>query len=331
MKAAFFERRGPAREVLQVGERPLPEPGPGEVRVKIAVSAVNPSDIKGRSQWLGASQMAFPLVIPHQDGAGTIDRVGTGVSPERIGERVWLYMAQRGRPFRTAAEFTVVPAERAVPLPRNASFADGACLGIPAMTAHYALFDANSIAGKTVLVQGGAGAVGFYAVQWAKWGGARQIIATVSREQQAERARAAGADAIVNYKQPDAIERIRAAAGGEASVDRIIEVNFGANVGTDIAVLARNGIIASYGSDSEAQPRIPYSAFTQKDVTLRMLIIYEAPQAARDAAARDIDRLLGGGALKHQIAARFPLDRIVEAHEALESGNSIGKVLIDVD
>jgi NADPH2:quinone reductase len=331
MKAAFFERRGPAREVLQVGERPLPEPGPGEVRVKVAVSAVNPSDIKGRSQWLGASQMAFPLVIPHQDGAGTIDRVGVGVSPERIGERVWLYMAQRGRPFGTAAEFTVVPAQRAVPLAGNASFADGACLGIPAMTAHFAVFDASSIAGKTVLVQGGAGAVGFYAVQWAKWGGARQVIATVSREQQAERARAAGADAIVNYKQPDVVDRIRAAAGGEASVDRIIEVNFGANVATDIAVLARNGIIASYGSDSEAQPRIPYSAFTQKDVTLRVLIIYEAPQAARDAAARDIDRLLGDGALKHQIAARFPLDRIVEAHEALESGHSIGKVLIDID
>jgi NADPH2:quinone reductase len=240
-------------------------------------------------------------------------------------------MAQRGRPFGTAAEFTVVPAQRAVPLAGNASFADGACLGIPAMTAHFAVFDASSIAGKTVLVQGGAGAVGFYAVQWAKWGGARQVIATVSREQQAERARAAGADAIVNYKQPDVVDRIRAAAGGEASVDRIIEVNFGANVATDIAVLARNGIIASYGSDSEAQPRIPYSAFTQKDVTLRVLIIYEAPQAARDAAARDIDRLLGDGALKHQIAARFPLDRIVEAHEALESGHSIGKVLIDID
>jgi NADPH2:quinone reductase len=252
------------------------------------------------------------------------------VREDRIGERVWLYMAQRGRPFGTAAEFTVVPAERAVALPANASFADGACLGIPAMTSHYALFDAGSIAGKTVLVQGGAGAVGFYAVQWAKWGGARRVIATVSREEQAARARDAGAEVVVNYKQPDAVALIREAAGGEASVDRIIEVNFGANVEADIAVIARNGVIASYGSDAEPQPRIPYSAFTQKDARLHTLLIYEAPQEARDTAARDINRLIAADTLKHQVAARFPLDRIVEAHEALESGKSIGKVLIDV-
>jgi NADPH:quinone reductase len=330
MQAAFYERRGPAAEVLTLGERPTPEAGPGEVRVKIAVSAVNPSDTKARGNWLGASAMPFPLVVPHQDGAGVIDQVGAGVAKDRIGQRVWLYMSQRGRPFGSAAEYTVVPAERAVPLPPHASFAEGACLGIPAMTAHYALFGDGPIAGKTLLIQGGAGAVGFYAVQLAKWGKAAKVIATVSREEQAAQARLAGADAIVNYKEPDAVARIKAAAGGEAGVDRIVEVNFAANLATDLAVVARNGSVASYGSDADPEPKLPYWSFGQKDVRLHLLLIYEAPQAARDAAARDINRLIESGALKHQIAARFPLERIAEAHAMLESGKTIGKLLLDI-
>ena len=185
MKAATYDRRGPAREVLKLTDRPPPEPGPGEVRVKIAVSAVNPSDTKGRGAWLGATSMPFPLITPHQDGSGVIDKVGAGVVSARVGERVWLYMAQRGRPFGTAAEHTCVPTERAVPLPRSASFADGACLGIPVMTAHYCLFRDGPVTGKTVLVQGGAGGVGFYGVQLARWGGAKKVIATVSRDAQA--------------------------------------------------------------------------------------------------------------------------------------------------
>lgn len=330
MKAAFYERRGPARDVLQLGEMPDPEPGPGELRVKVIVSAVNPSDTKGRNTFRGMTQMAFPRVIPHQDGAGVIDRVGKGVDAARLGERVWLYMCQRGRPFGTAAEYTVVPAERAVRLPAGASFADGASLGIPAMTAHYALFSDGPIAGKTVLVQGGAGAVGFYAVQLAKWGGAKQVIATVSRHAQAEQAKRAGADAIINYKSEKTIERIGALTGRPAGVDRIIEVAMGANMQTDLAVIATNGVIAAYGSDAVPEPPLPFWGFLQKDVTLKMLLIYEAPQPARDAAARDINALIESGALKHQVAARFPLARIVEAHEAMESGASIGKVLIDM-
>ena len=330
MKAALYERRGPAREVLHLADRPTPEPGPGEVRVKIAVSAVNPSDTKGRGAWLGATQMPYPQITPHQDGAGVIDKVGEGVVQARVGERVWLYMAQRGRAFGTAAEYTCVPAERAVLLPRSASFADGACLGIPVMTAHYCLFRDGPVKDKTVLVQGGAGGVGFYAVQLAKWGGARTVIATVSRDAQAAQARFAGADATVDYKQPDAIEQVRAAAGGPAAVDHIVEVNFGANVAMDMGVIARNGVIASYGSDSNPEPKLPYWAFTQRDATLRMALIYEAAQSARDHAARDINAMLREGRLKHQVAQRFPLDRIAEAHEAMESGKTMGKLLIDV-
>jgi NADPH2:quinone reductase len=330
MKAAIYDRRGPAREVLRIVDRPLPEPAAGEVRVKIAVSAVNPSDTKSRGTWLGATQMLFPQITPHQDGSGTIDKAGPGVDAKRVGERVWLYMAQRVRPFGTAAEYTCVPAERAVPLPAQASFSDGACLGIPAMTAHYALFKEGPVTGKTVLVTGGAGGVGFYGVQLAKWGGAKKVIATVSRDAQAEQARRAGADEVVNYKAGDAIEAIRKAAGGPAAVDHIVEVAFGANIAQNVTVLARNGVIAAYGSDAEPEPRIPYWALTQKDASLRALLIYEAPQSARDAAARDINRMIGEGRMVHQVAARFPLERIVEAHEAMESGRVVGKILVDV-
>ena len=330
MQAATYDRRGPAREVLKVAERPTPEPAPGEVRVKVAVSAVNPSDTKGRGTWLGATQMLFALITPHQDGSGVIDKVGAGVPASRVGERVWVYMAQRGRPFGTAAEYTCVPSERAVTLPAMASFADGACLGIPVMTAHYCLFRDGPVTGKTVLVQGGAGGVGFYGVQLAKWGGAKKVIATVSRDAQAAQARLAGADAVVNYKQADAIEQVRAAAGGPAAIDHIVEVNFGANVAMDIAVIARNGVIGSYGSDSNPEPVLPYGAFTQKDVTLRVALIYEARQSSRDTAARDINAMLEKGQLKHQIAARFPLEQIAAAHEAMESGKTVGKLLVDV-
>lgn len=330
MKAALYERRGPARDVLKLVDRPMPEPGPGEVRVKVAVSAVNPSDTKSRGTWLGVTQMLFPQITPHQDGAGVIDKVGGGVPASRVGERVWVYMAQRGRPFGTAAEYTCVPSERAVHLPDQASFADGACLGIPVMTAHYCLFRDGPVTGKTVLVQGGAGGVGFYGVQLAKWGGAKKVIATVSRDEQAAKARLAGADAVVNYKQADAIEQVRAAAGGPAAVDHVVEVNFGANIAMDLAVLARNGVIGSYGSDSDPEPKFPYWAFTQKDATLRSALIYEAQQSSRDQAARDINALIKSGGLKHQIAQRFPLEQVVAAHEAMESGKTVGKLLVDV-
>ena len=330
MKAAWFERRGPAHEVLTVGEMTEAEPGPGEVRVRIAVSGVNPTDVKGRGVRRGNAQMAFPRIIPHQDGSGIIDRVGPGVAPSRVGERVWLYMSQYGRPLGTAAEYTVVPSERAVRLPDAADFAIGASLGVPAMTAHYAVLGDGPVSGKTVLVHGGAGAVGFYAVQLAKWGGASHVVATVSRDEQAAQAKLAGADAVIDYKGENVADRILSAAETRSGVDRIIDVSFGANIPVDVAVIARGGTIAAYGSDAVPEPVLPFHAFSQKDVKLRMVLLYQTPQSAREAAARDINGLLAANSLKHQVSARFSLEQIARAHEAVESGKSVGKILVDI-
>lgn len=328
MRAVEYIARGLARDVLHLVDLPEPEPGPGEVRVRVAVSAVNPSDTKSRSARPGDSAMPFPAVTPHQDGAGTIDRVGAGVDPGRLGERVWLYMAQRGRPRGTAAEWTVVPSERAVALPAGVSFAAGACLGIPAMTAHYALLADGPIAGRTVLVQGGAGAVGFYAIQIARWAGAAQVLTTVSRPEQAVQARLAGADLVIDRSAGDVAAAIGAAAPG--GVDRVIEVALGANIATDVAALARNGVIAAYASDSDPTPQVPFRALLFKDAVIRFLLIYEAPASALAAAARDITTMLAAGLLRHQIGRHLTLDDIVAAHEAMEAGRTLGKILIDI-
>jgi len=330
MRAVVYDRRGPAREVLKVVDRPIPEPGPGEVRIKIAVSALNPTDIKARSLWLGQSAIPFPLVIPHRDGAGIIDKVGAGVDPSRVGERVWTSLVRRDRCFGTAAEYTMAPASLAWRLPANTSFAEGAAIPIPAITAYCALFRDEPITGKTVLVHGGAGAVGFYAIQLAKSGGAGKVLATVSREEQAQRAREAGADAIINYRSPDAQQQIEAAAGGANCVHHIVEVNFGANAALDAALIANNGTIVAYGSDADANPRIPFYVFMQKDILLRMAILYDMPMPMLDRAGSALVKLLEAGQLKHQIAARFPLERIAEAHEMQESGRTMGKILLDV-
>lgn len=328
MRAAEYTARGAARDVLRLVDLPPPEPGPGEVRVRVMVSAVNPSDTKSRSARPNDTAMPFPAVTPHQDGAGVIDAVGPGGDAGRIGQRVWLYMANRGRPRGTAADWTVVPAERAVPLPDGTSFAEGACLGIPAMTAHYALMSDGPLTGKTVLVQGGAGAVGFYAIQIARWAGAAQVITTVSRPEQADQARAAGADLVIDRKTQDVVACLRAAA--PEGIDRVIEVAFGTNQADDLAVLARGGVIATYASDAEPQPVLNFRALMVKDAVVRFVLIYEAPQSARDAAARDITAMLKAGQLRHQIARTVPLADIVAAHEAMESGRLVGKILIDM-
>jgi len=328
MRAVEYTARGPAAEVLRLVDLPTPTPGPGEVRVRVMVSAVNPSDTKSRSLRPNDTAMAFPAVTPHQDGAGVIDAVGPGGDASRIGQRVWVYMANRGRPRGTAADWTVVPDERAVPLPDGTSFAEGACLGIPAMTAHYALMSDGPLIGKTVLVQGGAGAVGFYAIQIAKWAGAAPVIATVSRPEQAVQAKAAGADLVIDRKTQNVVACIRAAA--PQGVDRVIEVAFGANQADDLPVLARNGVIATYASDAQPEPVVSYRALMVKDAVLRFVLIYEARQSARDDAARDINAMLAAGALRHQIAQVLPLDKVVAAHEAMESGKLVGKILIDL-
>jgi NADPH2:quinone reductase len=331
MKAVYYERKGAAREVLVVGERPLPVPAAGEVRVRVHVSAVNPSDTKNRGGYRGNVAMPFPLVIPHQDGAGVIDAVGDGVNASRIGERVWVYEATLGRPFGTAAQYTTVPAHKAVRLPDAAGFDAGACMGIPAMTAHRCVFADGPIAGKTVLVQGAAGAVGYYAVQIARLGGAASVIATVSREEQAVRAREAGATHVILRKDEDVVQRVRAATGRDSGVDRVIEVAFGANLAIDLAVLAPNGVIATYASDAVPEPTIPFWPMLARDLTVRFVLVYAMPRAAHDDAAAFITDALAGGRFVHQVYRRYPLVDTAIAHEATESMAQVGKVLIDVD
>jgi NADPH2:quinone reductase len=322
MRAVWYEKKGPAREVLVAGEMPTPQPAAGEVLVAIRASAVNPSDTKGRGGARGNVAMPFPRIIPHQDGAGVIEAVGDGVDPARIGQRVWLYETQLGRPFGTAADYATVPAAKAVPLPEGVSFEDGACLGVPAMTAHRCVFADGPVAGQTVLVTGGAGAVGFYAIQFARQGGAR-VIATVSNAEQAEVARRAGADLVVDRKTQDV-----AAAVGERSVDRIVEVAFGANLDAILKVLKPRGVVATYASDAEPEPKLPFWSFVGLDATIRFVLVYVMSEAAHAEAADYVTHALREGWLKHNIASVLPFEAVVEAHERLEAGGAGGKIVL---
>jgi NADPH2:quinone reductase len=327
MQAAWYERMGPAREVLTVGELPVPQPGHGEVLVRIAASGVNPHDTKRRSGWLGP-RMYAPRVIPHSDGAGTIEKLGAGVRGLAEGERVFIYRAGSARPGEgTAAEHVVVPQANAVRLPEGVTFAQGACLGVPAFTAYHATLADGPVSGQWVLVQGGAGAVGVVAVELARWSGAK-VIATVSSPEKAAIARAAGADHTIDYRTEDVAARVMEITRG-AGVERIVEVDFGANVAVDGAVIAENGTIASYSSTRVREPVLPYYAFGLKGVRLHFVQGMNMPRAIREAGARTIVALLERGMLRPRIAARFPLPEIAAAHECVEAGTAIGNVVVE--
>ncbi len=323
MKAVWYERNGPAREVLQYGDMPDPEPGPGEVRVRVHASGVNPSDWKTRS---GSRPMVAPRVIPHSDGAGTIDRVGAGVDPARIGERVWLWNGQWKRPFGTAADFIALPSEQAVRLPDNTSFEAGACLGIPALTAHRAVTVDGSIAGQSVLVSGGAGAVGHYAIQMAKILGAARVIATVSSPEKAEHARRAGADEVINYRTEDVAARVHALTDGRG-VDRIVEVDISGNAGLVPKIVAREGVCVVYGANTP-QATFDFGPMIMSGAAVRFFIVYELSPEARRRGVDDLTRWLEEGRLQHTIAATLPLERTIEAHERVEQGKLIGNVVV---
>ncbi len=326
MKAAIYETTGPAADVLRVVEVADPTPGAGEVLVRVACSGVHPSDVKTRAGMRGP--LAFARVVPHSDGSGRIVAVGAGVDPARVGQPVWLWNAGWGRADGTAAELVALPAEQAVELPNGVDFETGATLGIPAITAHRCVFADGPVSGQTVLVTGGAGTVGSMAIQMAKRGGAR-VIATVSSEDKARHARALGADHAVNYREADVVEQIRQAAGGRG-VDRIIEVEFGGNLDVTKAVIAEGGTVAAYGSVTEPEPALPFYPFMFMNVTLRMVLAYTIPLAARRNAEADISKWLAEGALKGVVADRFDLDDVVLAHQSVESGQRIGVTLVRV-
>ncbi len=328
MRAVFYRRFGPAREVLEFGEHTSPKPGHDEVLVKLAASGLNPHDTKKRSGWLGGTLPA-ESVIPHSDGAGVIIGVGGGVSESRVGERVFVYGAGYRRPGEgTAADYVAVPAHQAVRLPDGVSFTEGAALGVPAMTAYYAVLSDGPVTGLSVLVQGGAGAVGMVAIALARWNGAR-VIATVSSPEKAEAACAAGADAAVDYRREDVVARVRDLTNG-AGVDRIVEVDFGANVAIDAACLKPNGTVASYSSTRVRAPILPYYDFARMGARLLMLQAGNMPERIQQDGVKTIVALLDRGLLRPRIAAVYPLEEVAAAHDSLETGDVIGNIVIAI-
>jgi NADPH:quinone reductase len=320
MRAAVYRGTGSARDVLRVEEVDRPEPGPGEVLVRVYASGINPTDYKARSGAVPRPIDGFQ--IPHRDGAGVIEAVGADVDPARVGERVWVWQAAHGRRWGTAAEWTVVPSRQAVRLPDGASFELGASLGVPAMTAHRCLFADGPVAGKAVLVAGGAGAVGHFAIELGKYAGAR-VAATVSSPEKASLAAKAGADRVVNYRDVDAIDQVKAFA---PVMDRVVEVALGANLGLDLAVAGPSTVVITYAADGP-DPVLPVRACMTANVTLRFILVYGVPDPALDAAAAYITAALTAGALTELPVHRFPLSEIAAAHEAAESG-AIGKVIV---
>lgn len=325
MRAAWYKRLGPAREVLQVGDIPTPVPAAGEVLVRLAASGINPSDTKKRAGWHGG-RLEFPRIVPHSDGAGTVEAVGEGVLPDRIGQRVWIYNAQWERPFGTAAEQIAVPAALAVPLPDGVSFEAAACLGIPACTAHQAVLGDGPVEGRTVLIQGGSGAVGYYAVQAAALSGAT-VIATTSSPEKAEIARQAGAAHVVDYRRGPVVEAVMDLTGGHG-VDHVVEVDFGANVEIVGAVLKRGGSVATYSSTSKPRVEFDYYAFGYKGARIRFVQIYLLMASAPEAPVADLTCWMLSGDLKHRVGVSMPLERIAEAHEAMESGLADGNTIV---
>jgi NADPH2:quinone reductase len=328
MRAAYYEATGPARDVLQLGELPNPEPGPGEVRVRVQWSGVNPSDVKSRAG-LRSKLLPFARITPHSDGSGVIDAVGPGVSPSRIGERVWLWNAAWGRAAGTAAELITLPSAQAVRLPEDVSGEAGACLGIPALTALHALLVDGGVDGQTVLLPGGAGAVGHYALQFARRLGAAKIITTVSSPEKAAIARAAGADVVIDYRQEDVAQAVLAATGGRG-VDRVLEVDVVANAAQNLQAVRPGGQWVIYGSGA-VNFSLPFFALGARHPLIRLIIVYTLSDEDRQRALQTLELFLVEGGLDHRIAARLPLTRIAEAHELVEQGRAIGNVVLAVE
>jgi len=324
MLASWYDQQGSAADVLRVGELPDPEPGPGEVRVRVRVSGVNPGDTKKRRGWLGSS-MPYPRVVPHSDGAGVVDRVGAGVDSRRVGQRVWVYGAQSYRAFGTAAQYTVVPDQQAVPLPDHLGAELGASLGIPGITAHRAVFADGPVDGRIVLVHGVLGGVGSLAAQLAHWGGAT-VIGTVRRSADLSHLNATAVPHAVALDAEDPAAEIRAYAPG--GVHRVVEVSLSANADLDNAVTAPDAVIAAYGTHAD-RTELPFWPLLFDNITLRLLGSDDFPAEAKRQAARDLTAAAAVDALTVDIGDRHPLTDIAKAHERVDAGGR-GRVLITI-
>jgi NADPH:quinone reductase len=325
MKAAWYTRNGAARDVLTVGEMPMPEPGPGAVRVRLVTSGVNPSDVKSRR----GAPPAFDRIVPHSDGGGVIDAVGPGVPASRVGERVWIWNGQWKRASGTAATFIALPAEQAVRLPDAVDFAAAACLGIPALTALQGVRLLGPLAGRTILVTGASSAVGHYITQMAVRAGAR-VIGTVGSDAKAAHAKAAGAAATIAYKSEDVAARVRALTDGRGA-DGVIDMDFSTTAPMLAqGVLAPHGTLVVYGSNVPGDNAVPFRPCLVNSVAIRFFLVYDLTADDRRTALDALTGMLERGELVHTIGARFPLDAIAQAHEAVETGATIGNVVIDL-
>jgi NADPH2:quinone reductase len=327
MRAATFSRGGPAREVIEIGEAPTPEPGPGEVRVRVHTSGINPTDIKSRTYLFDRVAHMAP-VIPHLDGAGVIEKIGDGVPAGRLGERVWVAMTQWRGSGGTCAEYVVVPQGYAFALPDAMSFAEGACLGVPALTAMKALEVAGDLKGRTVLVTAGASAVGHYAVQLAAMAGAT-VIATVRGAAKAELARAAGAAHTIDYRAEDVPARVMEITGGRG-VDHMTDMDMSGHLALYPKLVAIRGSIAVYGSNELVANGLPVQGFFTRGLRLTgVFMILEGDRSIAELGAA-INALCRRGDLIHNVAATFPLERTAEAHEAVETGAAAGNVIVEI-
>ena len=326
MKAAWYEKTGDAADVLKVGELPDPSPGSNEVLISVKTSGVNPSDVKTRAGARGDLQ--FSRIVPHSDGAGIIVDVGKNVDSNRIGERVWIWNAAYGRPNGTCAELISLPENQAVAMSDHVSFEAAACLGIPASTAYYGIFAEGSVQNKTLMITGGAGAVGFYGIQLAKWAGAK-VISTVSSKEKFKIAEDAGADLILNYKKDNVVDSVLEFTKGDG-VDHVLEVEFGGNIQINPKIINTNGTIAAYASMGNIEPTLPFYDFMFKGIKINTFLIYSICQKDRKILIEGMTKALNENALKHLIGSSFSLDDIVDAHEEVESNKNVGNVIVTV-
>jgi len=326
MKAAWYEKAGSASDVLRVGEIPDPYPKAGEVLVNIKASGVNPSDVKIRAGTRG--DLEYPMVIPHSDGGGIIVDVGEGISSDRIGEHVWIWNGAFGRAFGTCAELIALPAVQAVKMNQDTSFEAAACMGIPASTAYYGIFANGSVEEQTVMVSGGAGAVGYYGIQLAKWSGAN-VITTVSNDEKADIAKNAGADLVLNYEKDDVIGAVSDYTDG-AGVDRILEVEFGSNILINERIIKNNGTIAAYASAGIMEPVLPFYNLMFKGIKIDTYLIYMVSEANREDIIAGISSALNANVLSHMITKSYTLKNIIDAHESMESGTIVGNIVVSL-